>query len=44
MAKTSFDVLVVYLLLKEAGIGFAMSVVSLFEIFDDLNNVNDVMI
>lgn len=44
MVKMLFDVLVVYLLLKEVGIGFVMLVVLLFEIFDDLNNVNDVMI
>lgn len=44
MVKMLFDVLVVYLLLKEVGIGFVMLVVLLFEIFDDLNNVDDVMI
>ncbi len=35
--------LAVHLLLKEAGIGFAMPVAPLFETLDDLNNANDVM-
>lgn len=43
MAKTPSDVLAVHLLLKEAGINFAMPVVPLFETLDDLNNANDVM-
>ncbi|MGP0155050.1 phosphoenolpyruvate carboxylase [Pantoea ananatis] len=43
MAKTPSDVLAVHLLLKEAGIPFAMPVVPLFETLDDLNNANDVM-
>ncbi len=43
MAKTPSDVLAVHLLLKEAGIGFAMPVVPLFETLDDLNNADDVM-
>ena len=43
MAKTPSDVLAVHLLLKEAGIGFAMPVAPLFETLDDLNNANDVM-
>ena len=43
MAKTPADVLAVHLLLKEAGIGFAMPVAPLFETLDDLNNANDVM-
>ncbi|MDI8992985.1 phosphoenolpyruvate carboxylase [Salmonella enterica subsp. enterica serovar Anatum] len=38
MAKTPSDVLAVHLLLKEAGIGFAMPVAPLFETLDDLNN------
>ncbi len=36
MAKTPSDVLAVHLLLKEAGIGFAMPVAPLFETLDDL--------
>lgn len=43
MAKTPSDVLAVHLLLKEAGIDFAMPVAPLFETLDDLNNANDVM-
>lgn len=43
MAKTPSDVLAVHLLLKEAGIGFALPVVPLFETLDDLNNANEVM-
>lgn len=43
MAKKPSDVLAVHLLLKEAGIGFAMPVAPLFETLDDLNNANDVM-
>jgi len=43
MAKTPSDVLAVHLLLKEAGIGFALPVAPLFETLDDLNNANDVM-
>ncbi|MDC7860439.1 phosphoenolpyruvate carboxylase [Pantoea ananatis] len=43
MAKTPSDVLAVHLLLKEAGIPFAMPVAPLFETLDDLNNANDVM-
>ena len=43
MAKTPSDVLAVHLLLKEAGIGFAMPVAPLFETLDDLNNADDVM-
>ena len=43
MAKTPSDVLAVHLLLKEAGIGYAMPVAPLFETLDDLNNANDVM-
>lgn len=43
MAKTPSDVLAVHLLLKEAGITFAMPVAPLFETLDDLNNANDVM-
>jgi len=43
MAKTPSDVLAVHLLLKEAGINFAMPVAPLFETLDDLNNANDVM-
>ncbi|VDZ75577.1 phosphoenolpyruvate carboxylase [Atlantibacter hermannii] len=43
MAKTPSDVLAVHLLLKEAGISFAMPVAPLFETLDDLNNANDVM-
>ena len=35
MAKTPSDVLAVHLLLKEAGIGFAMPVAPLFETLDD---------
>ncbi|MDO1871173.1 phosphoenolpyruvate carboxylase, partial [Escherichia coli] len=38
MAKTPTDVLAVHLLLKEAGIGFAMPVDPVFETRDDLNN------
>ncbi|STI82597.1 phosphoenolpyruvate carboxylase [Escherichia coli] len=41
--ETPSDVLAVHLLLKEAGIGFAMPVAPLFETLDDLNNANDVM-
>lgn len=43
MAKTPSDVLAVHLLLKEAGIGFALPVAPLFETLEDLNNANDVM-
>ena len=43
MAKTPSDVLAVHLLLKEAGIEFALPVAPLFETLDDLNNANDVM-
>ncbi|CCP05233.1 phosphoenolpyruvate carboxylase [Erwinia amylovora MR1] len=43
MAKTPSDVLAVHLLLKEAGIGYAMPVAPLFETLDDLNNANEVM-
>ncbi|MBS0910398.1 phosphoenolpyruvate carboxylase [Tatumella sp. JGM118] len=43
MAKTPSDVLAVHLLLKEAGIRYAMPVAPLFETLDDLNNANDVM-
>ncbi|BDH44058.1 phosphoenolpyruvate carboxylase [Salmonella enterica subsp. enterica serovar Choleraesuis] len=43
MAKTPSDVLAVHLLLKEAGVGFALPVAPLFETLDDLNNANDVM-
>ncbi|AFJ48878.1 phosphoenolpyruvate carboxylase [Shimwellia blattae] len=43
MAKTPSDVLAVHLLLKEAGISFAMPVAPLFETLEDLNNANDVM-
>ena len=43
MAKTPSDVLAVHLLLKEAGIPFALPVAPLFETLDDLNNANDVM-
>lgn len=43
MAKTPSDVLAVHLLLKEAGIDYAMPVAPLFETLDDLNNANDVM-
>jgi len=43
MAKKPSDVLAVHLLLKEAGITFAMPVAPLFETLDDLNNANDVM-
>ncbi|ADP11002.1 phosphoenolpyruvate carboxylase [Erwinia sp. Ejp617] len=43
MAKTPSDVLTVHLLLKEAGIGYAMPVAPLFETLDDLNNANAVM-
>ncbi|MEC4256695.1 phosphoenolpyruvate carboxylase, partial [Escherichia coli] len=43
MAKTPSDVLAVHLLLKEAGINYAMPVAPLFETLDDLNNANDVM-
>jgi phosphoenolpyruvate carboxylase len=43
MAKTPSDVLAVHLLLKEAGIPYAMPVAPLFETLDDLNNANDVM-
>ncbi|SFN60361.1 Phosphoenolpyruvate carboxylase, type 1 [Izhakiella capsodis] len=43
MAKTPSDVLAVHLLLKEAGIQFALPVAPLFETLDDLNNANDVM-
>lgn len=43
MAKTPSDVLAVHLLLKEAGIGFALPVAPLFETLDDLNNADDVM-
>jgi len=43
MAKTPSDVLAVHLLLKEAGITFALPVAPLFETLDDLNNANDVM-
>ncbi|WP_416411176.1 phosphoenolpyruvate carboxylase [Pantoea sp. App145] len=43
MAKTPSDVLAVHLLLKEAGISYAMPVAPLFETLDDLNNADDVM-
>ncbi|WP_437614329.1 phosphoenolpyruvate carboxylase [Erwinia sp. V71] len=43
MAKTPSDVLAVHLLLKEAGIPYALPVAPLFETLDDLNNANDVM-
>ncbi|WP_313681841.1 phosphoenolpyruvate carboxylase [Pantoea sp.] len=43
MAKMPSDVLAVHLLLKEAGIPYAMPVAPLFETLDDLNNANDVM-
>lgn len=43
MAKTPSDVLAVHLLLKEAGIAYALPVAPLFETLDDLNNANDVM-
>ncbi len=43
MAKTPSDVLAVHLLLKEAGIPFAMPVTPLFETLDDLNNASQVM-
>ncbi|MBD8216380.1 phosphoenolpyruvate carboxylase [Erwinia persicina] len=43
MAKTPSDVLAVHLLLKEAGIPYAMPVAPLFETLEDLNNANDVM-
>ncbi|PKH19137.1 phosphoenolpyruvate carboxylase [Enterobacterales bacterium CwR94] len=43
MAKTPSDVLAVHLLLKEAGIPYAMPVAPLFETLDDLNNANAVM-
>ncbi|MBS0877949.1 MULTISPECIES: phosphoenolpyruvate carboxylase [Tatumella] len=43
MAKTPSDVLAVHLLLKEAGIRYALPVAPLFETLDDLNNANDVM-
>ncbi|CCG85514.1 phosphoenolpyruvate carboxylase [Erwinia piriflorinigrans] len=43
MAKTPSDVLAVHLLLKEAGIDYAMPVAPLFETLDDLNNANEVM-
>ncbi|WP_075183255.1 phosphoenolpyruvate carboxylase [Pantoea sp. 1.19] len=43
MAKTPSDVLAVHLLLKEAGITYAMPVAPLFETLDDLNNANAVM-
>ncbi|KQN63347.1 phosphoenolpyruvate carboxylase [Erwinia sp. E602] len=43
MAKTPSDVLAVHLLLKEAGIPYAMPVAPLFETLDDLNNANEVM-
>ncbi|HBH69509.1 MAG TPA: phosphoenolpyruvate carboxylase, partial [Erwinia persicina] len=43
MAKTPSDVLAVHLLLKEAGISYAMPVAPLFETLEDLNNANDVM-
>lgn len=43
MAKTPSDVLGVHLLLKEAGIDYALPVAPLFETLDDLNNANDVM-
>ncbi len=43
MAKTPSDVLAVHLLLKEAGIDYALPVAPLFETLDDLNNANDVM-
>ena len=38
MAKTPSDVLAVHLLLKEAGIGFALPVAPLFETIGDLEN------
>lgn len=43
MAKTPSDVLAVHLLLKEAGIDFALPVAPLFETLDDLNNADTVM-
>ena len=43
MAKTPSDVLGVHLLLKKAGIDYALPVAPLFETLDDLNNANDVM-
>jgi len=43
MAKQPSDVLAVHLLLKEAGIPFAIPVAPLFETLDDLNNANNVM-
>jgi len=43
MAKTPSDVLAVHLLLKEAGIRFALPVAPLFETLDDLNNADAVM-
>lgn len=43
MARTPSDVLAVHLLLKEAGVNFALPVAPLFETLDDLNNANKVM-
>ncbi|WP_241650480.1 phosphoenolpyruvate carboxylase, partial [Rosenbergiella collisarenosi] len=43
MARTPSDVLAVHLLLKEAGIHYALPVAPLFETLDDLNNADSVM-
>ena len=43
MARTASDVLAVHLLLKEAGIKYALPVVPLFETLDDLDNAESVM-
>ncbi|MFC0323968.1 phosphoenolpyruvate carboxylase [Gallibacterium melopsittaci] len=43
MARTASDVLAVHLLLKEAGIKYALPVVPLFETLDDLDNSESVM-
>ncbi|WKT00613.1 phosphoenolpyruvate carboxylase [Gallibacterium salpingitidis] len=43
MARTASDVLAVHLLLKEAGIKYALPVVPLFETLDDLDRSHSVM-
>ncbi len=43
MARTASDVLAVHLLLKEAGIKYALPVVPLFETLDDLDHSQSVM-
>lgn len=43
MARTASDVLAIHLLLKEAGIKYALPVVPLFETLDDLDHSQSVM-